>query len=171
MGNPRVSDPAGHRPLGASGRHVRGGLLPGFPESAPEASVVGFEEELEHVRATPTEVVHKEVRMLMQAEKDHIGPVSPKKEHMLEIYLGNPDDSLKRLVNALRRYHDLAIAPYRPRIQEHREGDTQLGSNRGSPNHGSTLLSKRVMAEIRSPLSVRTRRPVPWRMPPVGARR
>jgi hypothetical protein len=31
-----------------------------------------------------------------------------------------------------------------------------LGSDRGSPNHGSTLLSKRVMAQIRSPVSVRT---------------
>jgi hypothetical protein len=27
------------------------------------------------------------------------------------------------------------------------------------------------MAQIRSPESVRTKRPVPWRMPPVGARR
>jgi hypothetical protein len=35
------------------------------------------------------------------------------------------------------------------------------GSDRGSPNHGSTLLSKRVMAQIRSPVRVRTRRPVP----------
>jgi hypothetical protein len=32
----------------------------------------------------------------------------------------------------------------------------RLGSDRGSPNHGSTLLSKRVMAQIRSPVRVRT---------------
>ena len=32
----------------------------------------------------------------------------------------------------------------------------RLGSDRGSPNHGSTLLSKRVIAQIRSPESVRT---------------
>jgi hypothetical protein len=44
------------------------------------------------------------------------------------------------------------------------------GSHRGSPNDGSTLFSKRVMAQIRSPARVRTNRPVPWRMP-VGARR
>jgi hypothetical protein len=30
------------------------------------------------------------------------------------------------------------------------------GSDRGSPNQGSTLLSKRVRAQIRSPVSVRT---------------
>ena len=46
----------------------------------------------------------------------------------------------------------------------------RLGSDRGSPNQGSTLLSKRVMAQIRSPVRVRTYRPVPWRMP-VGVRR
>jgi hypothetical protein len=46
----------------------------------------------------------------------------------------------------------------------------RLGSDRGSPNHGSTLLSKRVNAQIRSPVRVRTNRPVPWRMP-VEARR
>src|SRR5215472_16846728 len=50
-------------------------------------------------------------------------------------------------------------------------GENQSGSDRGSPNHGSTLFSKRVRAQIRSPLRVRTKRPVPWRMPPVGARR
>jgi len=35
---------------------------------------------------------------------------------------------------------------------------------------GAGLFSKRVMAQIRSPVRVRTNRPVPWRMP-VGARR
>jgi hypothetical protein len=32
----------------------------------------------------------------------------------------------------------------------------RLGSDRGSPNHGSTLASKRVMAQIRSPARVST---------------
>lgn len=40
----------------------------------------------------------------------------------------------------------------------------------GSPNQGSTWWSKRVMAQIRSPVRVRTNRPVPRRMP-VGVRR
>ena len=52
----------------------------------------------------------------------------------------------------------------------HSEAAYRLGSDRGSPNHGSTLLSKRVKAQIRSPVRVRTNRPVPWRMP-VEARR
>jgi hypothetical protein len=37
-----------------------------------------------------------------------------------------------------------------------REAGYRLGSDRGSPNHGSTLLSKRVMAQIRSSARVRT---------------
>src|SRR5215467_4933630 len=45
-----------------------------------------------------------------------------------------------------------------------------VGSDRGSPNQGSTLFSKRVIAQIRSPVRVRTKRPAPWRVP-VGARR
>src|SRR6266545_3598575 len=44
----------------------------------------------------------------------------------------------------------------------------RLGSDRGSPNAASTLLSKRVMAQIRSPARVRTYTPVPCRMPVGG---
>jgi hypothetical protein len=55
-------------------------------------------------------------------------------------------------------WHSLQLTAYR------------LGSDRGSPNHESTLLSKRVMAQIWSPVRVRTYRPVPWRTP-VAARR
>ena len=42
---------------------------------------------------------------------------------MLEIYLSDPEGSLRRLVDTLQRYHDLAIAPYWPRIHEHLEAD------------------------------------------------
>jgi DNA-binding transcriptional ArsR family regulator len=97
---------------------------PDFLSPPPEASLVGFQEELERVRATPPEIVHKEVQLLLQAQKDHFGPISPEKERLLEIYLNDPEGSLKRLVEALRRYHDLAIAPYWSRIHEHLEADT-----------------------------------------------
>jgi hypothetical protein len=50
------------------------------------------------------------------------------------------------------------------------EAGYRRGSDRGSPNQGSALLSKRVRAQMRSPVRVRTYRPTPWRMP-VGARR
>jgi DNA-binding transcriptional ArsR family regulator len=97
---------------------------PDFLSPPPEASVSTFDEELERVRATPPEVVHTEVRMLVQAQKEQFGPLSPEKARLLEIYLSDPEDSLKRLVDTLQRYHDLTIAPYWPRIQEHLEGDT-----------------------------------------------
>jgi hypothetical protein len=49
------------------------------------------------------------------------------------------------------------------------EAGYRLGSDRGSPNHPSTPSSKRVMAQTRSPLRVRTNRPTPWRTPVRGA--
>jgi len=47
------------------------------------------------------------------------------------------------------------------------------GSDSGSPNRGSTLLSKRVIAQTRSPARAMTMRPTPGRVPPgaAGARR
>src|SRR5918994_1909699 len=96
---------------------------PDFLSPPPEASVASFEEELERVRATPAEVVHKEVQLLLQAQKDHFAPLSPEKEHMLEIYLSDPEGSLRRLVDTLQRYHDLAITPYWPRIHENLKAD------------------------------------------------
>jgi DNA-binding transcriptional ArsR family regulator len=97
---------------------------PDFLSPPPDASGASFEEELERVRATPLEVVHTEVQMLVQAQKDQFGPLAPEKEHMLEIYLSDPEGFLRRLVDTLRRYHELAIAPYWQRIQEHLEADT-----------------------------------------------
>jgi DNA-binding transcriptional ArsR family regulator len=97
---------------------------PDFLSPPPDASLVGFDEELERLRATPPEVVHTEVQMLVQVEKEQFGPLSPEKELMLEIYLSDPEGSLMRLVDTLQRYHDLTIAPYWQRIQEHLEGDT-----------------------------------------------
>jgi DNA-binding transcriptional ArsR family regulator len=97
---------------------------PDFLSPPPDASIVGFEEELERLRATPPEVVHTEVQMLVQAQKEQFGPLSPEKARLLEIFLSEPEGSLKRLVDTLQRYHDLAIAPYWSRIQEHLEADT-----------------------------------------------
>jgi len=96
---------------------------PDFLSPPPDASVATFEEELERMRSTPPEVVLEEVETLVRVEKRLFG-LPPEKERMLEIYLNDPEGSLKRLVDALRRYHDLAIAPYWPRMRELLEGDT-----------------------------------------------
>ena len=88
-------------------------------------------------------------------------------------------DCAEVLMNALRRryrfgridHHDSVVAHHeeveRPRVAEvaTRTVAGQSGSDRGSPNQPSTLLSKRVHAQIRSPARVSTMRPVPWRMP------
>jgi DNA-binding transcriptional ArsR family regulator len=97
---------------------------PDFLTPPPDASVATFEEELERLRATPPEVVHREVWMLMREEREQFGPLPAEKERLLEVYLKDPEGTLRRLVDALRRYHALAIAPYWPRMREHLEGDT-----------------------------------------------
>jgi DNA-binding transcriptional ArsR family regulator len=100
------------------------GRCPDFLTPPPDASAVTFGEELERLRATPAEVVHEDAEAFVLVEKEHFGSLSTEKERLLEVYLDDPEDSLKRLVDELRRYHDLALAPYWPRIQEHLEGDT-----------------------------------------------
>ena len=45
------------------------------------------------------------------------------------------------------------------------EFGAQLGSVRGSPKRGRTLLSKRVMAQMRPPDRVRTSSPSAWHIP------
>ncbi len=96
---------------------------PDFLSPPPDDSVATFGEELERSRATPPEVVLEEVETLVRVENEVFG-LAPDKEQMIGTYLEDPEGSLKRLVDALDRYHDLAIAPYWPRIQEHVEGDT-----------------------------------------------
>jgi hypothetical protein len=96
---------------------------PDFLTPPPGASVASFDEELELLRATPAEVVYEEVKSLVRVEKDLFG-LPPEKERMLGIYLKDPSGSLRRLVDTLNRYHELAVSPYWPRMREHLEGDT-----------------------------------------------
>ena len=111
------------------------GRCPDFLTPPPDASATIFGEELERLRATPSEVVHEDVESFVRAEKEQFGLAS-EEERMLEAYLKDPEDSLKRLVDALERYHDVALAPYWPRIREHLEGDT-IRRGRHSPSAAS----------------------------------
>jgi DNA-binding transcriptional ArsR family regulator len=99
------------------------GRCPDFLTPPPDASAPTFGEELERLRSTPPEVVHDEVKAFVRVEEEQFG-LAPKKGRLLEAYLGDPEGSLKRLVDELGRYHELAVAPYLPRIREHLEGDT-----------------------------------------------
>ena len=113
---------------------------PDFLSPPPDASVATFEEELERVRATPPEVVFEEVETLLRVKKERIG-LPPEKERLLEIYLKDPEGSLKRLVDTLRRYHELAIYPYWPRMRELLEGDTLKRGQALAMGGVETLLS------------------------------
>lgn len=95
---------------------------PDFLTPPPDASAATFGEELERLRATPPEAVVEEVELLVREEQESSG-LTPEKERMLRIYLGDPEGSLKRLVDELMHYHNLALAPYWPRIREHLEED------------------------------------------------
>jgi DNA-binding HxlR family transcriptional regulator len=97
---------------------------PDFLSPPPDASIATFGDELERLRATSPDVVFEEVEALVRVEKELFAHLDPVQERLLEIYLKNPEGSLKRLVDTLQRYHHLAIAPYWPRIHEHLEGDT-----------------------------------------------
>jgi DNA-binding transcriptional ArsR family regulator len=96
---------------------------PDFLSPPPDASVASFDEELERLRATPAEEVFDEVEWFVRTEKGLFG-LRPDQERMLGTYLADPEGSLRRLVDTLRRYHQLAISPYWPRMREHLEGDT-----------------------------------------------
>src|SRR6478609_9149856 len=58
----------------------------------------------------------------------------------------------------LRLWYSMAHSPARTAAAHYRcsKAGHRAGSDRGSPNHGSTLASKRVMAQIRSPARVST---------------
>src|SRR5829696_4776124 len=98
------------------------GRCPDFLTPPPDPTASGFAEELERLRATPPEVVFEEVEVLVREERELFG-LPRENERLLEVFLKDPEGSLRRLVDALARYHDLAIAPYWPRMREHLEGD------------------------------------------------
>ena len=82
-------------------------------------------EELEtFLGATPPDTVLEEFEEIAQVEKEPFGHLPSEKERLLGTFLGDPEGSLKKLVDALKRYHDLVISPHWPRIREHVEADT-----------------------------------------------
>ena len=97
---------------------------PDFMSPPPDASVASFGEELERLGATPPDTVFEEFEELARVEEELFGNLPPEKERLLGTFLDDPEGSLKKLVDALKRYHDLAVSPHWPRIREHVEADT-----------------------------------------------
>lgn len=100
------------------------GHYPDFLSPRPASASATFEEELERVRCTPPEVVFDQVSCLVWQEKECLRRLRPEQEILLEGILSDPEGAVRRLADALRRYHELAIVPHWPRIREHLEGDT-----------------------------------------------
>jgi len=99
-----------------------GGRCPDYLSPPPDSSITTVQEELEYLRSTPPEVMCEEVETLMQDQKELLDRLPHERERMLRVQ-EDPEGSLKRLLDALDRYHELAIAPYWPRIRERLEGD------------------------------------------------
>lgn len=100
-----------------------GERCPDYLSPPPDASRPTFGEELEVLRATPPEVVRAEVRALMQEESTLLERFLSEKKRLLRVS-EDPEGALRRLVDALGRYHELTIAPYWPRIRELLDTDT-----------------------------------------------
>ena len=99
-----------------------GGRCPDYLSPPPEAPHATFRDELQRLEATPPDVICEEVEALMQGEAKVLSRLPHEKVRMQRV-LDDPEGSLKRLVAALDRYHELAIGPYWPRIREHLEAD------------------------------------------------
>src|SRR5215217_7154960 len=99
-----------------------GGRCPDYLSPPPEAPHATFRDELERLEATPPDIIYEEVEALMQGEAKLLSRLPHEKVRMLGV-LEDPEGSLKRLVDALDRYHELAIVPYWPGIREHLEAD------------------------------------------------
>jgi len=99
-----------------------GERCPDYLSPPPDAPHATFRDELELLEATPPAVIYEEVETLMRKEAELLGRLPQEKVRMLRV-LEDPEGSLKQLVDALDRYHELAIDPYWPRIRELLEAD------------------------------------------------
>jgi DNA-binding transcriptional ArsR family regulator len=99
-----------------------GGRCPDYLSPPPDGPGATFREELERLAATSPETVRRELKALMRDEAELLDRLPREGERMLGV-MEDPEGSLRRLVDALDRYHELAIAPFWPRIREHLEGD------------------------------------------------
>jgi DNA-binding transcriptional ArsR family regulator len=88
--------------------------LPDFISPPPEGPYPEFEEELEHVAATPREQIAKEVRTVY-ADRE----VPPEALRFID----EPKKAVPELVEAMRAYWHVAVEPHWPRMRSLLEGD------------------------------------------------
>ena len=95
------------------------GYMPDFLTPPPVTPLPTFGAEIERLSETPPATVLAEVERV-RATADGVGP---DRERLLDVYLEDPAGFLKRLVESLLRYHELAVAPHWPRLRALLEGD------------------------------------------------
>ena len=105
--------------------YAEGHACPDFLSPPPTVSLASFEHELERFRETPSDLIRDDVEHFVYQvteviSRRHLGP---EQARALDGYLKAPRVSLHRLAETLLRYHDLAIAPYWPRMHALLEGD------------------------------------------------
>ena len=100
-------------PLRALLAWPRTGYRVDFVTPPPEGPYPVFEEELERIRATPHEIVRREIGTMYPGEL----PAAA------QAFLDDPDAALARLTDALQAYWDATLAEHWPRLRALLEGD------------------------------------------------
>jgi DNA-binding transcriptional ArsR family regulator len=85
-----------------------------FVTPPPEGPYPVFEDELERIRATPHDVVRREIETMYPG--DH-------RPAAAQAFLDEPDAALRRLTDALQAYWDTTLAEHWPRLRALLEGD------------------------------------------------
>jgi len=93
-----------------------------FVTPTPTRANLSFEEELEHLRATPHDVVRKNVRVLL-AQWTENDKLDSDTHEILRYFLAYPSEALDCLADELRQFWAQAIAPYWERVRSILEND------------------------------------------------
>jgi DNA-binding transcriptional ArsR family regulator len=105
--------------------YVEGHACPDFLSPPPTVPLPSFEEEMERLRETPSDLVQDDVEHFVHQVTKVVfrRRLDPLQVQALDGFLRAPRASLHRLAETLLRYHELVIAPYWPRMHELLEGD------------------------------------------------
>src|SRR5215207_4936809 len=104
--------------------YAEGHACPDFLSPPPTVSLLGFTEEIERLRETPSDLVQNDVEVFVDyVTKILLLRLRPEQMRALEGCLKTPRRSLHRLAETLLRYHELVIAPYWSRMYALLEAD------------------------------------------------
>ena len=129
--------------------YAEGHACPDFLSPPPTVSLLGFTEEIERLRETPSDLVQNDVEDFVNyVTKILLLRLRPEQMRALEGCLKAPRRSLHRLAETLLRYHELVIAPYWSRMYALLEADI-LKRGQTLALGGSEALFSNLNARIR----------------------